>query len=293
MRNRRLLAPALLLLAAVTGCPPEQHPPMPAQPVQSLTRDAAIAKVNANNSRIGPAIRCRSVAADIRIKDDSGQRRQFMLEGPLVFLKPRSLYFDLRQFGSTAVRVGSNDTEYWLWIKPERDTLWWGEYDRLTRLPPSAIPIRPDRLIEALGLSDLPATSDIFGSPMYRVTDEWNQVIFFAMDLTGQAVIEREYYLDRRPPFLARMIVFRNREGREVMIAHLDDYQPATNDGTVQMPGRIRVQWPLQESSMDMRVHRWENNVSIAPDAAAFRRPTGARHNERVDENVRSARAND
>jgi hypothetical protein len=285
-RNRRGLfasfgrSVACLTLVACTGCPP------PPPPVQFLPRQQAVDIVNANNRRIGPGIRCKAVTADIRVRDNEGVRHHFILDGPLVHVKPRSLYFDLRQLGSTAIRVGSNPVEYWLWIKPERDTVWWGKYDLLVGLEENDIPIRPDELIEALGIRELPTEPDYSGSPLYRVADEYHQLIFFGLDDLGRGVISKEYWLDRRPPFLIRRIVFRDRQARVLMHAELDAYQAAADAPDVLMASRIRVRWPEAEGSMDLRIGRWENSLSLPPDAAAFQRPQGARRYIQVDSHL-------
>jgi hypothetical protein len=280
MRRPVVAALALPLLCAVTGCPPTT----PREPPQFLPRHVAIARVNENNARIGPGIRGKGITADIRIRDDRGQRRQFLLDGALVFVKPRSLYFDLRQLGSTAVRVGSNPDEYWLWIKPERDTVWWGRYDRLDGLHESDIPIRPDRLIDALGVGTLPFSPAQSGSPLYRVTPDWHQLVFFEIGDDGHGVIEKEYWLDRRPPFLIRQIVYRDAQGREVMAACLDSFIPAVDDPGVLLPSRIRAYWPREDGFMDLRIRRWENrSVTLPPDAPAFARPSNVTESIQVD----------
>lgn len=253
-------------------------------PPQFFPRSVAIARVNENNARIGPGIRCKGVTANIRMKDNHGQERRFMLDGALVFVKPRSLYFDLRQLGSTAVRVGSNPEEYWLWIKPERDTVWWGRYDRLDTLRDSDMPIRPDQLVEALGVDTLEMSPTEIGSPLYRVTSDWHQLVYYELDRMGYGVIEKEYWLDRRPPFLIRRIIFRDALGRVVMSARLDDYIPAADDASVFMPSRIRADWPREDGSMDLRIRRWENRATTPPpNAPAFDRPRNVTESIQVD----------
>lgn len=271
------LAGALCLVACACCIKP------PLEPVRFLPRDQAVDIVNDNNARIGPGIRCKGVTADIRFRDHDGVRRHFLLDGPLVYVKPRSLYLDLRQFGSTAVRVGSNPHEYWLWVKPRTDTLWWGKYELLAGLEENDIPIRPDQLIEALGIEELPTEPDITGSPIYRVAEEHHQLIFCQLDAAGPALISKEYWLDRRPPFLIRRIVFRDRQGRVWMHAELDEHRPAADVPALLMASRIRIRWPEAEGSMDLRIARWENSLSLSPDAPAFQRPSGAGRYIQVD----------
>jgi len=278
MPRRAALPVGAILLAACAGCPP----PKPA-PVQFLPRHQAIETVNANNRRIGPGIRCTGVTADIRFKDPEDGGHHYVLDGPLVYVKPRSLYFDLRQLGSTAIRVGSNPGEYWLWVKPRSDTVWWGKYELLGSLEESDIPIRPDQLMEALGISELPAVPAEDGSPLYRVEPEHHQLIFYGSDRLGRTLISKEYWLDRRPPFLVRRVMFRDRQGRVLMSADLDEHRRPVDDPDLLMATRIRIRWPQNEGSMDLRIGRWESHLSWPADARAFQRPADARQSVQVD----------
>ena len=258
----------LPLLAALAGCPPPQELPPPPQ----LNRWRAIDFVNRNNDRIVSAIQARHVTASGHFTDDQGHRHNYTLEGGILFLRPHYLYFDLRQLGQTVMRFGSNNLEYWLWIQPELDTLWWGTYAGLENGAPAAIPIRPDLLIEALGLNVLPESPEANRNVLYRVMAEHNQLLCAERDAVGDLRLDREYWLDRRPPYLIRNILARDEEGRLTFYADLDDQKPIRGVDAL-AAHRITLHWIEPDSLMRMRIGSWTVREGVSPDSSAFRRP--------------------
>jgi hypothetical protein len=256
----------LPILLVSSGCPPRPAPPPPAD----LSRHEAVALVNENNARITTALQAKHVSARGHFIDDHGRKRNFSLEGGALFLKPRYLYFDLRQLGRTVMRFGSNEDEYWLWIQPELDTLWWGTYAALEDGGAVAIPLRPDLLMEALGFDELPA-EDVEVPMVYRVMGEHNQLLWLERDEAGRLSLRKEYWLDRRPPYLIRKILSRDSKGRTTFYAELDDYEPISGLGAL-AAHRVSLHWLEPDSVMDLRIGGWKIREDVRPASAAFRR---------------------
>ncbi len=304
------VAAGLALVALVTGCPP---PGPPAYPF--VTMQEAVRCVNLNNALLGtsPGGIRSPVDASGRFREHAGDPAQsFSLAGTLVFRKPRDLVLLLREgMGNTVVmQAGSNRAEYWLWIKPRVNTLWWGEYpggeaaredsDEATTqrgspreggdaaetaqpatepaapctqksgpaascpaattrvsilLPPprEEMPIRPDHLLEVLGLNELPTDTTGPDGPVYRPEPTRNVLIFLAYDDAGQGYIQKEYHIDRAPPCLVREIIFRRPDGRVQMHAALTDHA-AVRGVNALAPRRLRIEWPSAESWLELRM---------------------------------------
>lgn len=273
----------------LTGCPRPQPPQYAFVPMHE-----AIRQVNANNARLGHppgGIKASPVDATGQLRESrESSPRSFSLAGTLVFRKPKDLVLQLREGlgGSPVMQAGSNQHEYWLWVKPEINTLWWGlhtrdeapvqerEEDAATQpaasgpspdtrpasgntpspaTPRDEMPIRPDHLIEVLGLSELPTDTTGPDGPVYRPEETRNVLIFLAYDADGQAYIQKEYYLDRAPPYLVREILFREADGRIQMRAALTEHAvvPTTN---AYAPHRIRIDWPAADSWLELRLRR-------------------------------------
>ena len=283
----------------VTGCPPPE-PSFPFVPMQ-----VAIARVNENNAKLASAVALKGSPVDasgsFREREEA-RPTSFSLSGVLRVKKPRQLLLLLRDgLSGEVMQAGSNDGEYWLWVRPRINTLWWGTYANLAsesaepdapgmpatcpatatapiRNPESAMensatsgpsilwrgsdpvpermPLRPDHLIEVLGLTELPADTTGTRGPVYRPEPFWNVLIFLEYDAIGQAYIRKEYWLDRAAPFLVRQVVFRSVDGREQMHARLDGHRPVKGaEGLA--AHHIRIDWPLAESWLELRIHRF------------------------------------
>lgn len=236
-----------------------------------LPRASAVGFVNRNNARINSPVQAKRIHARGHVTDERGKRTSFDLSGGLLFLKPRYLYFDLRQLGQTVMRFGSNDVEYWLWIKPEIDTLWWGTHAALGGSASRRIPLPPDMLIESLGLDGLPGSEDA-ADVVYRVDGEVNQLLWTQRDPNGAIVLTKETWLDRRAPHLIRRVLSRDTDGRVVFDAALDDYRLIKGVDAL-AAHRIVLRWRDPDGRMDLRIGEWIVRDNVRPTSGAFQRP--------------------
>jgi hypothetical protein len=173
--------------------------------------------------------------------------------------------------GTEELLIGSNAERYWLYSKRD-GTYRTGTYAGLADDLEAPMPLRPDMLIEALGLNPLPETTVGTAGPVQRIVDSHQQLIFLAYTHKGQGVIQKEYWLDRYGPRLIRRILFRDGIGRVVMDSILDDYR-ALRPGGPMLPRRVRVQWPLQDAVLDFRIHTWKLMPDRTPGHPAFVAP--------------------
>lgn len=265
MRN---LIVAGLLLVGVAGCPP--RPPVPLDPIPM---DEAIGLVNTNTARINTCIKAEGWA-DGYFHTEAGRRYPFDLpHTSLQVIAPRHLYLSAKSGLLTEeLMLGSNDRKYWLHVKQDDDTYRYGTHAALEADPASAMPLRPDQLIEALGLNGLPEDTTGPSGPVQRIVDEYQQLVFLAYTADGQGLIRKEYWLERYEPRLIRRIVFRDAMGRVVMQSQLDAYKPMAGEGPL-LPHRIRVEWPQQDSLLRFRISRWKPMPSRGPDHPAFVAP--------------------
>lgn len=256
----------LALLATVAGCP------SPAERPTFVPMDEAIRRVNANNSRFAPdgmGLKGSPVEATGRFRRSAeGGQTSFMLTGLFRFSRPRHFLLNLRSGGELVMQAGTNDEEYWLQVKPEVDTLWWGRHENVPRHSLARtgsveqMPFRPDQLIEVLGLSELPSDTTGLHGPVYRPEDDRNVLIFLECDERGQLFIQKEYRLERVAPYLVREMVYRQADGQVEMHATLSDYRPL--DGTGPLAARhVRVEWPLVESWLELRIRKLTEDVGL------------------------------
>ena len=257
------LTAIVMMGALTTGCSLAPPPSYPSVPMHE-----AVGRVNENNVKLASAaggLKGSPVDVRGRLRERKGARAQeFSVSGVLGFHRPRGLILQLREGlgGNVVMQAGSNDDEYWLWVKPEIDTLWWGTHAETAFRPQSldAMPIRPDDLIEVLGLGILPSDATGPDGPVYRPKPNRNALIF----------LKKEYHLDRAAPYLVREIIFREPNGRERMHAVLSEHRSVRGSNAL-AAHKIRVEWPSLDSWLELRIRRF------TLDAEPFRSPENPR----------------
>jgi len=236
----------MLLAGCVPEAPPLAPPPAPLADV--------LARVNANSERIDSVYAAHCALAGV-LTDENGRARRVDMQGPLRYGKPRQFYLDLKAFGGLAggATIGSNAERYWVAIGGELDKFVWGKYEHLDEPDVREFPLRPDLLIEALGVNQLPAARGGLLEPVRRSSSGYDELIYLRFTDDGRLVIDREYYIDRRPPFLIRRIVMRDAAGAEAMEARLSDYKPIGGDGPLTAK-TIQLSWPAQQARLELKL---------------------------------------
>ncbi|HUU85306.1 MAG TPA: hypothetical protein VM243_17540 [Phycisphaerae bacterium] len=258
----------ILLLVGVTGCPPR-----PRVPLDPIPMDRAIGRVNANTSRIKTCLKAEGWASGY-FYTNRGRRYPFDLpHTSLQVIAPRHLYLSAKSGLLTEeMMLGSNDQKYWLHVRQDDDTYRFGTHAALEDQPVSSIPLRPDQLIEALGLNGLPQDTVGPDGPVQRIVDEYQQLVWLAYADDDQGWIEKEYWLERYEPRMIRRILFRDAMGRVVMRSQLDEYKAMGGDGPL-LPHRVRVEWPQADGTLNFRINRWKPMPERKPDHPAFVAP--------------------
>lgn len=264
--SRVLRVIPLGLMVLVAGCPAPPSKWLPAVPMQQ-----AVGIVNRNCDRVITGLQALGSARG-HFVDDKGTRRAFDCDANLLVLAPRHLRLDLTSLGQTQVLFGSNDELYWVHVKPEVDTYWFGRYAKLSDLDLGGIPIRPDMVVESLGINGLPEDTTGTAGPFQRIVGEYQQLLFVRYDPDGQGLIYKEYWLDRREPRLIGRILFRDAMGRVLMRSQLSDYRRLEGQGPL-IAHRIDVDWPQQDAELHLKVRRWSVRLELTPDHRAFTAP--------------------
>src|SRR5688572_431523 len=152
MRTRIIL---LLLAAFLTGCngrgaqsgrQPYTGPTLPMYEV--------VGRINANNAKVTSLWATQEM--DAGIVDDKGKRDNYVLSGNLLFRPERDMLLLATKTGVGRVfELGSNSEVYWMSVRVGPDTAWWGRYRHLGKPCAQPIPIRPDLIIQVLGVSTI------------------------------------------------------------------------------------------------------------------------------------------
>ncbi|MFQ5461028.1 MAG: hypothetical protein ACE5E5_00205 [Phycisphaerae bacterium] len=260
---------ALFAVAMTCGaCQPKTIEVVPARETP-LARACAV--VNGNVARIAGTLRATG-PVDARVVDADGRTRTFSLDGTLFYLAPHFVRFDLKKLGATQVRVGSNATRFWYYAKDtdRYECGWHGRH----RVRGWDLPIMPEELVEAFGLTPIPTGLIVPGevTRLQRIERDYQQVLFLHESAGRGIRIAKEYWLDRYPPHLTRRVVFRNEIGGVDMLSNLGDYRRLGAGGPL-LPHRLDVEWFDPPLKLRFKVRRWKSVPQVVEDGIQFRTP--------------------
>ena len=253
------------LLVLVAGCPPKAVVP----PLSPLPIGQAVSVVNTNTQRISGGLKATGAVCGW-VVDEDGRKHRFDLNGKLLVIPPRHLRFDVQNaLGRTEFLLGSNADRFWLHLERDADTFRFGRHATPDAQRAVSLPLRPDWLIEALGLSGLPTDTTGMGGPVQVVESESQRLLFISYDEAGQGMVRREYWLSRYAPRLVERVAFRDKIGVELMRSSLSDYKPVGADGLL-LPHLILVDWPAADARLEFNVRRWQDRGELTIEHPAF-----------------------
>lgn len=261
----------LILVLALGGCPP----PLVREPFDPIPLGRAAGIVNENVAKIRGTLRAIG-AVDGYVTTSSGSRRRYHVDGTLFYHAPIYLRFDLKKLGDRQFLFGSNDRWYWVYGKAD-GRYFCGRHGVPADLPPD-LPVRPDQIVNALGLTPIRAEEQGTRG-VQRVVEDYQQILFIIPDGRGGQVIEKEYWLDRYPSRLVRRVVFRDRDGVVEMESALDEYEPLAAGGPL-LPHVMVADWPKSEAHMRFRVGKWSLVDEVVPGDIQFATPRECRLEE-------------
>ncbi|MCK4660474.1 MAG: hypothetical protein KAV82_13210 [Phycisphaerae bacterium] len=257
----------LLMLAA--GCPP----PPTMMPLEPLALDQAIETVNENTARISTGLKATGSVRG-RFPDDQGQTRSFDLHGKMLLIPPHHLRFDVQNaLGRSEFLLGSNADFFWAHAERDEDTFRFGRHATPENERETDLPIRPDWMIEALGLNSLPESTTGINGPVQLIESDYQRLLFISYDFDGQGMIRKSYWLSRYPPRLVERVVFHDEIGNELLRSCLSDYRRSDATSPL-LPHRIRVDWPMSKAWIEFSVRRWQQRGELTTNHRAFQLPT-------------------
>lgn len=258
LRVRYLIGGALAaLLCGLLGCPPnrpEPEPPVVEQPVYESPPKPLymiIDRVNQNSRKMDFLLRLGGVSAKGEFTDRNGHTEKIQANGAGLFRKPRDLYLKLQPTWGV-LELGSNEEEFWVWEKFDKPRYFWGEHAYLEGVMETDVPLRPDHLVEVLGLNELPVDTTGPEGPLVQVGSDRYVLIFLKQDRSNQRFISKKLAIDRKPPFLIRSVTYYTDNGQAYMTALLEDYR-SIEGSEVLAPHLIKMAWLQRDSWVDLK----------------------------------------
>lgn len=240
---RRLTISIVSTLATLVGCaapkPAAVVNPNQRQPWHGVTEPMArvVAAINRNNEAVPTLWAAHEYEANI--VDEQGKAHFVNGRGALLYRKPQGMRLvGNKDVVGTVFEIGSTDDRYWLKIVPEVETMWWGKYENLGKPCVRQVPIRPDMVLEVLGVSTFNTNFLEPPVPVMRFNPDADAYTFvWSVPLRDRWAAVREVWYDRQTK-LPMLVVLFDENGRVVLRARLAGHRP------VEVPDAPREQWP-------------------------------------------------
>lgn len=263
-----------LCLSAVSGCPPggggvvEESPPLPPRDLQDV-----ISVIEANSALLDRALWSNSVDVTARLTDDEGKEHVYQLESNFLFDRPQKLRMDLRpSVGDQVMQIGSNMEDFWIWVEPEVGAMWWGRHRHVDKPCAETLSVRPDQLAAALGLDGLPKQRDGLIGPAVRAGKRFDILVYLRERPDVGFRLDREFWVERQPPYMIKVVLFRDDFGQISMSAYLDAYRRAWEGGPL-VPHEISVFWHQGGGKLRLLAERMKGIEPGKVSDRAFDRP--------------------
>jgi len=281
-----LLVAALLL--GGTGCEPGRTGGVVENPAPGPPRELTdiVETINLNAALLDRAFWSSGISAMSHFTDEDGTEHVYNLEGSLLFQKPRNLLVDLRPgLGDPVMQIGSNADDYWVWIEPEMQRMWWGRHRHAGKLCAKKMMVRPVELMAAIGLGGLPKATDDLVGPMRKYGKQADILYYARRQAAGGYLLDREYWVSRQPPHLVIGVKTRDELGRVSMSALLDKHEVAWPGGPI-VPRVVSIIWPLEDAKFTLWIDGARGIEDKDVDASAFVRPSRDRLPGKVGDHV-------
>jgi hypothetical protein len=217
-----------LQFAILAGCITHTTPPTKKEPYSGPTQSLAdvVAEINANNERLTTLWARHYYEATVF---DEKKKSHFVNgDGVVQYRRP----YDMRLTGDkpAAGRIfdlGSNETHYWFTLVPEVNTRWWGKYEHLGKpCVDQSIPIRPDLVMEVLGVGHINTNFLEEPAPVMRFNNDADAYMFvWNVRLRDRWVAQKEIWYDRKTK-LPKLVLLFDENGRIVLRAYLTKHKP-------------------------------------------------------------------
>ncbi len=248
---------AALLLTGALAFIPACSQQVPTQPRKLMAIPPAMQEIQVLNARAALLAKLRLTGnVSITLINHDGSTSNYQAHAVLLVDQNRVPHLLLvgTYLGQDAFELGMNRRIYWL-IDHEHKIAYAGRVEMEYHLPPSVMPLRPQRILEMLGITPLMLTGDsriaMFNVPH---TGRYN-LLLMRSGGDGLNHIKRQITISRYNGQISEVRLY-DRNGRVIAYADLSQYKPLAEafDG-VEIPFHIVIHYLDAQAEMDFQVH--------------------------------------
>jgi hypothetical protein len=279
-------APLVILVAAtctaLAGCRHIDGPKQkgayfgPTEPMRDVVQ-----QINQNNQQLPTVWASHGYKATV--VDDRKKTRTFTGDGALLYRGPREMRLTGNVLGvGTVFEVGSTNDRFWLKLVPEVETMWWGNYRNLGKPCAEPIPLRPDLVVEVLGVGVINTDFSALPVPTMRFNHERDAYMFvWNAPLPDRWFAVKEVWYDRRTK-RPTLVMLYDADGRVVVRAELRNHRQVEIEDTPRnrwpvIAGEYRLYFPGNDTRMEIDLREvMLNKRGYPPRGMAFPDPRRA-----------------
>jgi len=266
------LALAWLLAGCQSSAPPPKGYFGP-----TLSIDKLIEAVNRNNSQLPTLWAHHDFEATV--VDAKAHKSRFVNGyGTLLYQDPASLRLVAKKEVTDLFDMGSDGTHYWLRLVPDQDTFWWGSFSDLDNAATEQIPIRPDLIIEVLGVRPISTSLMQAPVPVLRFNHDADAyMLVWQVPRGGHWAAQKEIWYDRATLHPTLILLF-DPDGRVLLRAWLSDFKPVRiadvpEDQWPTVATHYRLFFPQTGTKMSFSLSDVSRSHGGFPKAISFRMP--------------------
>ena len=218
---------------------------------QPPTADQLVAYLNRNASQIHSLV-CSNVDLDCK-----QGIHQFHIRSKLACQKPRNFRMMADVIGKTEADIGSNDYEFWYWIKKGDPYLIHCSYQDLEKGVRIPFPFQPECVMEALGMAQ-------YDPGQYEMVprDRTYQLVQNTRNSQGQPV-RKVTVFNAQNGRVTDHILMDSTGRQEICRAHIEEPQEIRQG--VWLPRRIVFTYPAE--SLTLKMTLWHRADEVTLDA--------------------------
>ncbi len=140
----------ILLALGASACTSPAPPPPKGYYGPTLTLEEVVGKINENNTRL-PTLWSREHFSATLVDREHNKSARVDGYGNLLYTAPNQLKLTASNEVESLFEMGSDGQHFWLYEKHDSD-FWWGDYANVGGADSAEIPVRPDMVMEILGI---------------------------------------------------------------------------------------------------------------------------------------------
>jgi hypothetical protein len=274
-RWRRVLAMAAasLLLGA---CQHTAPPPAPGYFGDTLTLPELIARINANNDKL-PTLWAREKFNATIVDPVKKKATDIDGYGNLLFTGPNSMRLTAQNELADLFEMGSDPARMWLWEKHDQ-IFWWGNDADIGEAESAQIPIRPDMVLEILGIRPVNTFLLLQPAPVLRFNNAADAyMVDWQVQLEDHWAALKEIWYDRQTQLPKRVLLF-DAKGRVVLWARLSNWATVRDDSEPKeqwpwMATRYELYFPYTGTTLSFELSDMTLSHKGFPNSASYRMP--------------------